>query len=84
MGIAVFIFNILDGMCSQLCAPAALAAGKYRLVGLAVEKRLRGSIQAVWTCSRRDKYLVAARNRTTIPQTSTSVLTTIVGVPKQT
>ena len=54
-GIAVFIFNLLEGMSSQLCAPAALAAGKYPLVGLAVERRLRGSIQAVWTCSRRGK-----------------------------
>jgi len=44
MGIAVFIFIILDGLSGQLCAPAALAAGKYPLVGLAVERRLRGSM----------------------------------------
>ena len=82
-GRAVFIFNILDGLSGQLCAPAALPTGKYPPVGLAVERRLHWSIQAVWTFSIRDKYLAAARNRTTIPQTPSRVLLTILGVSRQ-
>ena len=57
-GIAVFIFNILDVLSGQLRAPAALATGKYPPVGLAVERGLHGSIEAVWTCSRRDILLL--------------------------
>jgi len=42
-GIAVFIFNILAGLCGHLCVPAALATGKYSAVGLAVERQLNRS-----------------------------------------
>jgi hypothetical protein len=62
-GIAVFIFNILAGLCGQLHVPAALATGKVYPVGLAVERRIIGSGEWVWTLSGRGKYLASARNR---------------------
>ena len=68
-GRAVFIFNILVGLSGQLRSPANLAIGKYSSVGLAAERRLSGFPGAVWTLSRRDRYLASARNRKTIPQT---------------
>ena len=56
-GIAAFIFNILAELSGQLRAP----------VDLALERRLSGSTEAVWTFSRRDKYLASARSRRTMP-----------------
>jgi hypothetical protein len=68
-GINVFIFNILVGLSDQLRAPATLATGKYSPVGLAIERRLSGSPEAVWRLSSRDKYVASARKRTTFPRT---------------
>jgi hypothetical protein len=48
-GIAVFISNILVGLSGQFRAPATLAIGKYSPVDLAVERRLYGYTEAVWT-----------------------------------
>ena len=75
-----FIFKILYELSAQLRVPAALPNGKYPAVGLAVERLLHGSIQAVRSCSRRDNYLAPARNRTTILQTSSCVLIPTLGV----
>ena len=66
--IAVFIFKILVGLSGQLRAPANLATRKYSPVSLAVERRLSGSPEAVWTICRRDKYVAPNRNRTTVPE----------------
>jgi hypothetical protein len=44
-GRGVFIFNILAGLSGQLCAPAALAPGKYSSVGLTVERQLSASTE---------------------------------------
>jgi hypothetical protein len=68
-GVAVFIFKILVVLNGQLRAPAALSIGNYSPVGLAVERRISGSTETVWTLSRIDKYVASARNRTTIPRT---------------
>ena len=38
-------------------------------IGLAFERRLSGSTEAVWTLCERDKRVASARNRTTIPRT---------------
>jgi len=83
-GIPVFICNIFGGLSGQLCSPAALANGKYSPLGLAVERQIRGSTDAVWKLCGRDKYLVPARNCTKIPQTSYRVLITILGVSRLT
>jgi hypothetical protein len=61
-GIPVFICNIFGGLSGQLCSPAALAIGKYSPLGLADERQIRGSTDAVWTLSGRDNYLASARN----------------------
>jgi hypothetical protein len=53
--IAVFIATIFAGLSGQLRAPAALATEKYSSVGLAVERRLGGFTEGVWTVSIRDK-----------------------------
>jgi len=50
-GKAIFIFIIFVGRSGQLCAPAGLATGKYIPVGLAYERSICGTIEAVWTCS---------------------------------
>ena len=78
----MFIFNILNELSGQLRVPSALHTAIYHSVGLPVDLWLHGYKQAVWMCSRRDKYLAPARNRKTIPQTSSRVLITILGVTK--
>jgi hypothetical protein len=60
------MFNTLTGLSGQLRAPAGLATGKYSPVCLTVERWQGASTETVWTLSVRDKYLVFAKNRTTI------------------
>jgi hypothetical protein len=67
--VAIFIFNILFGLSGQPRAPSTLVTGKYSPGGLAVERWICGTTEAVSRLSRRDKYLASARNRTTIPRT---------------
>ena len=71
-GRAVFVINILTTLSGQLRAPAALTTGKYSSVSIAVESSLNGSIEALCKCSRRDKYVASASNRTTITWTLSS------------
>jgi hypothetical protein len=68
-GIVVFIFKILVVLNGQLRAPAALSTGNYSPVDLAVERRISGSTETVWTLSRIEKYVASARNRKTILRT---------------
>jgi hypothetical protein len=71
-GRAVFVFKILVVLSSQFRAPTALSIGNYSPVGLAVERRINGFTEAVWTLSRRDKCVASARNRKTILRTLSS------------
>jgi len=83
-GIASFNCNILVAISVQLCATTALATGKYSILGLVFERMLSGQIEAVWTCSRIDKYLASGTNLTTILQALSPVLFTILRVSRLT